>query len=468
MKNKKLGIPARLHLLLNPRGFAAFTIVIACLIAYYDLLSHGFMIDDVQFIAPEQFLPSLSLTYYLFHTPSMHFSPGYYIVNLLAFDLTNNNPWALHAVNIVLHSLCAFLFYYFAGLISSRPGVPLMAALVFLLLPVNAFTVNYIPANTVFLCSIWMLLCLICFSRYGRSGNRQWLPASYMFSFLGLLHFEAALLLPVYIWGILWLVERKPFKALAQDLAPYMLIVGAYLFIWSKTASVHAPVAGKLAAHGVGLFDYLAGFGRLTVWYVQKLFFADGVVYIYNIPVSASATATAYVLIVAAAMIGCLWLFTARKNVVSFSLLWATSGFLMAFAAMAAHINAMGFVIEPHWLYFNSMGFCLLFAFGLMGTGRFLSKNSLMLTVCCVLAYLLVMTKYINALSHHEERYYEYWLRASPGNAIARENLASLYIWDKDASVDAQLLGEMRFQAQKYAAEGNAGNASALLKRIID
>ena len=52
------------------------------------------------------------------------------------------------------------------------------------------------------------------------------------------------------------------------------------------------------------------------------------------------------------------------------------------------------------------------------------------------------------------------------GNAIARENLASLYIWNENISVEPDLLKEMRVQFEKYRTAGNTKNADALLKRI--
>jgi len=448
------------------KWLGAIFLYVLCAISYYDVLSHDLMIDDVQFIAPQQFLPSLSLSYYLSHTPSMHFSPGYYIFNLAAFQMFGNDPVALHAINIFLHGANAALFLVLVNVLTGKPAVSLMAALIFLLHPVNAFTVNYITANFILLSSLCSLLSLIFFSRYARSGARGRLMASYAFFFLGLLNFEGGLLIPLYILGILWLIEQRPFRAILKDLAPYLLLTAGYVFLWFMTASANAPIADKLIAQNISFVDYLSAYGRLIGWYAGKLFHAAGVVYIYNLPAVAGNGAALSLAGTAAAFIGLLWMCLKKRNIVSFALLWLMSGFLLVFPAIATHVNAMGFVIEPHWLYFNSMGFCLLFANAFLAGKRFFEPRSMALIGSCLLLYLLVMTKYTNALSQNEERYYEYWLRASPGNAIARENLASLYIWDETASVEPDLINEMRIQVNNYETAGNASNAALLMRRI--
>ena len=165
-------------------------------------------------------------------------------------------------------------------------------------------------------------------------------------------------------------------------------------------------------------------------------------------------------------MFACLVWIVYRRNILTFALLWLVGGFVLVLPAMSSHFNAMGFVIEPHWLYFNSMGFCLLCASLIFHEKIPINKDALIVILAGVCLYMFILTKYNNSLSATEERYYEFWLRTSPGNVIARENLASLYIWDENASVEEDLLIEMQNQVLDYSAKGMTKNAAALLQRI--
>ena len=58
-------------------------------------------------------------------------------------------------------------------------------------------------------------------------------------------------------------------------------------------------------------------------------------------------------------------------------------------------------------------------------------------------------TQSYNWVCQKEQSYYEYWLKNSPGNKIARHNLAGYYVREKDSVVHPDLKDEMFEAVQK-------------------
>jgi tetratricopeptide (TPR) repeat protein len=135
-----------------------------------------------------------------------------------------------------------------------------------------------------------------------------------------------------------------------------------------------------------------------------------------------------------------------KRDIRSMALLWLVAGFLLVLVACAGHAD-MGFVIEPHWLYFSSFGFFMLLAACLLALRQKMALRAWVALVVIIGGFYGAMTQAYNAITKTEKSYCLYWLARSPGNIIAALRLGELYYEEKEYDKAERLLS---FAAGKY------------------
>lgn len=124
-------------------------------------------------------------------------------ISVLSFALDyqwiGKKPICFRLVNYIIHGLNAFLMFLFFYLLFKRKDVSVAAGLIFCLLPVQEWAVNYIVSRGYLLQVLFSTITLICTVLYAEKQKFA-LYAAAIFSFmLALLSREAAIVLPLFI-----------------------------------------------------------------------------------------------------------------------------------------------------------------------------------------------------------------------------------------------------------------------------
>lgn len=452
---------------MNIRVF--FILLLLCFLCYGAGVNNQFMIDDFGFFAIDHNNDFPEFRDYFTKTHSQHYSPVYYIFNSWIFRVFQHQPLPLHVISIFLHALVCFLLYHSIKTLLSRQDVALLTGVLFAVHPVNSFVLNYITANFVFLYAIFLLLSLLMYWRSLEFPKHAlgWKAGALASFALGLLSFEGAVLYPIYLGICLLFIRKYPIKKVLVQILPYMAFSALYLFLWKLIASANAPIVQKIVSSEVSLGSYVASLNHLVGWYVGNLLWPKSVVYIYNILPLQGADITRNVIIFFFSLTGVLWLaIIFRRSPAVFGLAWFLTGFILLCPAVFAHFNAMGFVIEPHWFYFSSMGFMFLVSYLLVQLKARVNPRLWWITILALICYLVIFIPLYLLVGKTEQRYCEYWLKESPGNSIARKTLGYIYSEHPETMVKFELVEEMIPVVGYYLSINETARASRLLEKI--
>lgn len=203
VKKKKSALAAAVPPALRPRSLRAVFVLIlllgAGLMVYHDALSHPFHFDD---------RPNILLNYFI-HLRALNFSaisqamfksaiPHRPVANLtlaLNYYFGRTNPAGYQAVNLIIHLCNGLLVYLFLAQLLSRLGragrfhqppdlVALLAALFWLVNPVQSQSVVYIVQRMNSLAVMFYLLSLLAWVRFRSAGESDAPPSFSRWLFL--------------------------------------------------------------------------------------------------------------------------------------------------------------------------------------------------------------------------------------------------------------------------------------------
>ena len=141
-------------------------------VAYSNSLRSGFMLDDHAFFdekmqnikfLPYQFLPDKdkALNIKGGKTDS-YYRPIAHVIPMLSYLVFKDNTFGHHWVNLILFLFAVYCIYFLIYSLSQDFILSFIAALLYLIHPINGVFVNYITANVYAAQVILMSLSLIC------------------------------------------------------------------------------------------------------------------------------------------------------------------------------------------------------------------------------------------------------------------------------------------------------------------
>jgi len=152
------------------KSFKIFLIVSLCCIIYLPSLKNGFIWDDDTYIYRNPLLQNVDGLKDIWFTRRTH---QYYPVVFTTFWVEHKiwgfNPAGYHAVNLILHILNALLLYRIVQKLYSRLAFP--AALLFATHPIQVETVAWTMERKNLLCLFFILLTIISFLRFYKTGK---------------------------------------------------------------------------------------------------------------------------------------------------------------------------------------------------------------------------------------------------------------------------------------------------------
>ncbi|HHH39126.1 MAG TPA: tetratricopeptide repeat protein [Sedimenticola sp.] len=283
----------RFSRLVRQPAFHWFLIAVAVAVGYGHTLDVPFYLDDHLSIGKNPAIRSLD------PVRLWHYSPrrvvGYYTL-ALNYHFHGLEPAGYHLINLVIHGLAAWLVWGLArALLRTEPlrrydspalqwGMPLTAALIFALHPLQTQAVTYIVQRLASLAALWYLAALLCYVRlrlaHGWRRRTVWLLGFSTAALLAFFTKENSFTLPMACW----LVEIAFFPRSRRN--PWMwglaaaALVAALALLWGMS-HLDWPWLRRLDAMSretawFGRGDYLAAQMKVLWWYLRLFFLPVG------------------------------------------------------------------------------------------------------------------------------------------------------------------------------------------------
>ncbi len=427
--------------LMKNKWFGIAVLVVLPLIIYSNSFNNAFHYDDMSVFVNNEAIKDIRNIPGFFRVviagdgevSDFGYRPLLDISFTLNYYLGGLNPAGYHVFNLLFHILNGLLVYVIAGMIANRGGkgfAPLVAALLFVVHPVQTEAVNYIHARSSILVTFFMLLSLYLFVKYNASsGKRPGYYAGALGAFVaGVLTKELAFTLPLllllYDFYFISGGRKEDFakKALKQHL-PFFILLCVYLvFRVFIVENLGASDDTKTP------FTYLFTQSGVIMRYIKLLFYPVNLAVERWIPLSRSLFEARVMFssaVIALLLFAAVKLYNKSKPV-SFGIFW----FFITLAPTSSVVPLI-IIMNEHRLYLPGVGFSLLAGtvvynlWNLPAAERF--RKSLTVLLLLILVFFSVSVFKRNTEWRSE---YSLWLKnvkVSPKSFRAHNNLGAYY-----------------------------------------
>jgi len=415
-----------LNMQINNNLPASLALLLLCLIAYGNSLTHEFLMDDRGLILNNtriydpQFLQISSKADEgsgTFQKSQAYFRPLYHIFIMLNHSLFGKNAVGYHAVNLIFHYLGAYAFYVLVSMLFKNAGLALLSGAFYAVHPINGLLVNYSNTTAYSFMVFAMLAAIVCFLKMNLAEGRCGVYFIFSLSFFAaaLLCHEVASFYPLY-WGVclFCLPELKPRRAWLYGLCMALIIV---IYAWLRSYIVAFPhmFLSAFSFFDFNVFSYTASLTQLLSWYFYQLVYPAGIVLMWEGKILTQAPQI--ILWLGMPAIFVILLLKARhtlkqRKAYILSLGWMAVGVLPVALASLSRPN-YGFIIEPHWLIFVSLAFFAGLGQLWMGLKNRMRPALWAAGLACLLGVYIITGWRYNYLWANEERYLAYWLGES-------------------------------------------------------
>ncbi len=341
-------------------------------------LNNQFLYDDDTFVVLNKSIRSLTPPLKFFspdsssHDAQMNhdvWRPLTTFSYALNYRISGLNPRSFHLANVVLHIINGLLIFWLAlmvlrggdGAVVPGPGnfryIPaFIAALVFLIHPMQTETVAWVSQRSSLLSLSFFLLSFIAY--LGATGGRRLSRRSaglYLLSLavfcLALLSKEMSASLPIILWGYEYFVNREKSVKAAFIVSPFAAIVIFFMMARSLALGQTAQTVYWAGGPVPQLLTMIKGFA----YYVKLTFlpYPLSVEYLFPVKQKLDAELLGY-LAMFAGLGWAAWKLKAKYPAASF-------GIFLFFAALGpvSNIIPIRTIINERFLYFSIFGFGL-------------------------------------------------------------------------------------------------------------
>ncbi len=432
-------------------AFQLFVLALAVALTYGHTLDVPFYLDDHLSIEKNPALRTLD------PAALWHDSPrrivGYYTL-ALNYRFGGSDPAGYHLVNLLIHLGAAWLVWGLARALldtpalrdrcpeGARSALPLTAALIFALHPLQTQAVTYVVQRLASLTALWYLAALLGYVKLRlATGPARWGWAGVCAAatLLALFTKENAFTLPLAWWLLeLAFLSRGRFWVWMTGTA---LLAGALGLLWA-TSHLEVGWLRRLDAltretRWFGRGDYLAAQMKALWWYLRLFFWPVGLRldYGFHRPPAWSdpgvvAAAAGHLAVLAAALRG-----VGRWPLPAFGVL-----FYYAAHLVESSVIPIKDLVFEHRTYLPNAGLALTAAWGLTVWLPPRLPRLAPAVTAAVLAALAVLTWQRNELWRDPVRFWEDNVRRQPGALRPRLELAREY-FDAGRVADSLRLG---------------------------
>ncbi len=361
----------------------AIILAVVAFIFYANTINNGFVLDDLMVAQGNTMvnrgvsaIPEILTTPYLrgyFVMPNDTYRPLSLVMLAIENQLFGINPTVNHFMSVVFFVLgVVFLFLFLNQLFEGRrTGVAFVAALLFAAHPIHTEVVANVKSRDELLCFLFGLWSLYLFTRYAASGKVKLLAAGAACFFLSLISKETSVFLLVMIPIIFYFFLNSDGRRSTSIVVSSVLVAIAFLGIrFAVLKANHADDAGYLHFIDNQLVkapDFGSRIATATFVlgkYIKMLFIPAPLIcsYAFNsVPTVGFGNLwviLSFVVYVALTGYSIFRMKGNRKDPYAFGILF----YILPLGIVSNYFFLIGSACAERFLFFGSVGFCLILA----------------------------------------------------------------------------------------------------------
>ncbi|MFC1549286.1 tetratricopeptide repeat protein [Nitrospirota bacterium] len=359
------------HCIIKPYA-GELLLIIAGLVAYSGTLDQPFHYDDIGNIAENPLIRDIrNIPRFFFDIkgPAIAVRPLTSATFALNYSISGLDTTSYHVLNIALHIINGLLLYFLVLKCTRRLAMDrqrgsmtaLVAALLFMVHPVQTESVTYLVTRSMLLAALFYFLGFLVFLLAVESRKGRWAFAFAMgfISFLGMGSREDFVTFPLMLFTFDYVfVSDGSFKKVIRNFNLHVPAWLGMLYLGYLVIS-HDYISAGFGEVGIGPYEYFITQSRVHWTYLRMLVLPIGqnIDHDYSVSVSLLEPRT----LIAFLGYWVIWassaLLVVRRPAVSMLILW-----FMITLTPASSIVPLADVIFEHRLYISSAGFFVLFA----------------------------------------------------------------------------------------------------------
>ena len=436
----------------------------ATLVTYGNSLLNGFVWDDRDIVVNNATNRDLSNFTALFSSADSTVSgnqKNYYrplnrFTYMLDYQMFGLRPAGYHAENIIIHLITAILLYLMALKLIGKPVPAFIAALIFVIHPVNAEAVNFISTRNSLLAAFFALLTAMTYLHAEAANKKSYYYLSGLFFFMGLLCKEPVLMLPIVLF-LFGMTDRLTFKTRISEklfsLLPFVLATMIYLVLRANALS--SVISENRIVDG--LWERLMQNIYIIPKYATIILFPIKLNALYSLPQNYLAEASWLVLLWVVVLAFFLVL-DKKKAVTRFGLLWIAINFV----PISNIVPIPSATMAERYLYLPAIGLWLIAADqAYVLYERLAFKKTLIVAGAAIMICLALITINRNGDWRDNTTFYTRMVETNPDSALAHFSLGlacweqndiprAQSEWKRTAEIDPRYFNVLAFLGQSY------------------
>lgn len=330
----------------------------------------------------------------------------------IEYELFGLNPHMSHLINILIYAITGIIIF---GIIKKLPinnsqKIGFFAALLFIIHPVHSEVVANIKGRDELLALLFSLFALFLVLIYLKDKQIKWTILAGVMLFLGLMSKENSTSFLIIIPAtLLFFYPKEKFKIWVNILFPLAASTILYLIIRFSVIGINSQTANELMNNpflGASLNEKTGTIFYTLLIYIKLLIFPHPLTYDYypyHIPLIPFFNFRVIVsIIIYAAIIVYILVSIKKKSILGYSLIL----FLFPLLIVSNLLFTVGTFMNERFIYFSSLGFCLIIA-NLLVKGLSSKKFS---NLVLPLTILLVVASSFKTISRNKVWYNDYTL----------------------------------------------------------
>ena len=389
-------------------------------------------IDDPAYVFNNPYLKNLvtdNIVKFLFLPYANMIRPLDSLVYLIEYKLWGLTDAGYHLTNLLFHITNSILVFVLLGSFIKEKPYRFLAALLFLLHPVQVETVAWISEQKSTLSTMFLLFAMISYIKFRRE---QW-PAGKWITFVcfisGMLVKPNIVILPVLlVWYDFVYVRQPLFKSILEKYYFWILsaVIGViYLFFVHKTGFTTTLFGGSLSSHILTTISNIAGITQYPAamvfpFYIHMIAYPDNP--IIRVLSPEFLISLLMLLVAAYAMY---YAYKRQQHTVLFFIGWYYINFLLA-----SGVIPIAYQGAVRYLYIPVIGPIVLFVMGILWIQNKIgtAKNGLTVVVSLIVCSYAVIDLVSAGAWKNELAFWKYQVWSQPGNGRDRAFLADTLV----------------------------------------
>lgn len=378
------------------------------------------------------------------------------------------HPFMYHASNLLFHTLNALLVTLLLWILLRSGWLSIGLGLLFLVHPLNTEAVAWASSRKDVLSTLFFLLSLILYLVWRTKPQRRYVVLSLLLFTAGLLSKVMVISLPIVLFLLDWLEDRKIDKSLFIEKIPYLVLSVALgiiaLFGKASILATTTPAQKLLMA------------AKSAVFYIPKFVMPYGLTfaYPYNGVIRLMTPAFFIPVLICIAVIIASWKYRKRYRMVVFGIVFYILTLLPTFSNFAKGGDI--YIASDRYAYIPMIGLLIVLGFVIetwlqsVSTERaFATRRRSMITATFVCLFGFSVVASVQATTwKNSEALYSHALQYQPESRAAHHNLAMEYLRMGDAEKALQEFDTALAIKDDPRSHINKGAAYVMLKKFTD